>query len=292
MQDETLIEQFLDHLWLAERLSHNTLAAYRRDLQKISLQLKKNNQSLSDCSRESLSAAIFDNAQKNSSKSRALSAAKRFFAWRQEIDQNMPNPTQHIHSIKKNRHLPVIMGENAIDALLAAPDTSTPLGLRDAALLELMYATGLRVSEAVSLTLGEIDLNVGVLHTVGKGNKERLVPLGEVAVEKLADYLKNARPNLLKGVACDFVFVSQKKGGITRQLAWQVVKRYAQEVGIYQLSPHGLRHAFATHLVNHGADLRAVQMLLGHADISTTQIYTHIATERLKQIVHTHHPRG
>lgn len=290
--DEKLIEQFLDHLWLAERLSENTMAAYRRDLQKISLKLQENNQSLCDCSHESLSAAIFDNEQKNSSKSRALSAAKRFFAWRQEMNQSEPNPTQHIHSIKKNRHLPVIMGETAIDALLAAPDTSTPLGLRDAALLELMYATGLRVSEAVSLSLGEIDLNVGVLHTVGKGNKERLVPLGEVAVEKMQDYLSNGRRQVLKGAACDFVFVSQKKGGITRQLAWQVVKKYAQEVGIHQLSPHGLRHAFATHLVNHGADLRAVQMLLGHADISTTQIYTHIATERLKHIVHTHHPRG
>ena len=292
MQDETLIEQFLDHLWLVERLSHNTLAAYRQDLHKISGQLKKSNQSLRDCSRENLSCAIFDNAQKNSSKSRALSAAKRFFAWLQEIDPNTPNPTQHIPSIKKNRHLPVIMGETAIDALLAAPDTNTAIGLRDAALLELMYATGLRVSEAVSLTLSELDLRTGVLCTIGKGNKERLVPLGEVAVDKMLDYLGNARPALLKGAACDFVFVSQKKCGITRQLAWQVVKKYAQQVGIFNLSPHGLRHAFATHLVNHGADLRAVQMLLGHADISTTQIYTHVATERLKHIVHTHHPRG
>ena len=291
MQDETLIEQFLDHLWLAERLSHNTLSAYRRDLCKISQRLTSRNHSLTLCSAEDLSAAIFDNNEKNASKSRALSAAKRFYAWRQELGENK-NPTQHIHSIKKNIHLPTVIGESAIDALLAAPDSSTPQGIRDTALLALMYATGLRVSEAVSLTLDEIDLNVGVIATVGKGNKERLVPLGEVAIEKMQDYLNNAREELLKGVACDFVFVSQKKGGITRQLAWQIVKKYAQEVGIYQLSPHGLRHAFATHLVNHGADLRAVQMLLGHADISTTQIYTHIATERLKHIVHTHHPRG
>lgn len=292
MLDETLIEHFLDHLWLIDRLSANTLAAYRRDLSKVSQRLKTHNQTLETAEYEHLSAAIFDYPEQNSSKSRTLSSVRRFYAWRQEIGHSEHNPTQHIHAPKKSRHLPAISGETAIDALLAAPDTTTPTGLRDAALLELMYATGLRVSEAVSLTLNEIDLRTGVLCTIGKGNKERLVPLGEVAVEKLVDYLSNAREQLLKGKACDFVFVSQKRGGITRQLAWQIVKKYASEVGIYNLSPHGLRHAFATHLVNHGADLRAVQMLLGHADISTTQIYTHIATERLKSIVHTHHPRG
>ena len=176
--------------------------------------------------------------------------------------------------------------------LLAAPDTDSPHGLRDKALLELMYASGLRVSEAVKLTLSEIDLQRGLVVTIGKGGKQRLVPMGEEASYWIERYLAQARPVLLKNARCDELFVGQKRNGISRQLAWMIVDKYAEAAGIRHLSPHSLRHAFATHLVNHGADLRVVQSLLGHADISTTQIYTHVANERLKNIVSEHHPRG
>ncbi|PIT64901.1 site-specific tyrosine recombinase XerD, partial [Snodgrassella alvi] len=227
-----------------------------------------------------------------SSQARALSACKRLFSWMHEYNRRQDIPTEQLQMPKKGQYLPDIISETQIDALLAAPDTKTLLGLRDKALLELMYATGLRVSEAVNLRINEIDLQNGLLSTIGKGNKQRMVPLGEEATDWLENYFTDARPALLKGRACDAVFVSQKKTAITRQLAWMIVTKYASAAGIHHLSPHGLRHAFATHLVNHGADLRVVQLLLGHADIGTTQIYTHVANERLKQIVHQHHPRG
>ncbi|MBR6027070.1 MAG: site-specific tyrosine recombinase XerD [Neisseriaceae bacterium] len=292
MNTNELIDSFLDHLWLMDRLSNNTLMAYRRDLQKIKSRLEEMGRNWSDANEIELSKAIFDENEKSSSQARALSCVRRFYVWLLSYKHIEKDPSLHLRQPKKKQHIPQIISEQQVEALLNAPDYETVHGLRDGALLELMYATGLRVSEAVSLTLSEIDLNIGVLRTVGKGNKERLVPLGENAVEVLSRYLCDSRPYLIKNAVCDDVFVSQKSCRISRQLAWMIVKRYANMVGINQLTPHGLRHAFATHLVNHGADLRVVQMLLGHADISTTQIYTHVANERLKNIVQTHHPRG
>lgn len=289
---DEISDLFLDHLWLGERLSANTLAAYRRDLHKIAQRLAQKQRTWQTADKNDLAEALFANDEKPSSQSRSLSCIRRFYRYLYEEKRIADNPAEYLRFPKKKRTLPATVSEAQVEALLAAPDTQTPLGLRDKALLEVMYATGLRVSEAVHLTLSEIDLNRGVLHTVGKGDKERLVPLGEEAVYWLQRYLNAARAELLKGRAEDFVFVSQKRCGISRQLAWMIVKRYAAAVGIRQLSPHGLRHAFATHLVNHGADLRVVQLLLGHADIGTTQIYTHVANERLKALVHTHHPRG
>ena len=286
------IESLLEHLWLSEQLAFNTLESYRRDLNKIARRIQAEHLNWLNVDPLSLASAIFIPSEKPSSQARALSACKRLFSWMHEYNRRQDIPTEQLQMPKKGQYLPDIISETQIDALLAAPDTKTLLGLRDKALLELMYATGLRVSEAVNLRINEIDLQNGLLSTIGKGNKQRMVPLGEEATDWLKNYFTDARPALLKGRACDAVFVSQKKTAITRQLAWMIVTKYATVAGIHHLSPHGLRHAFATHLVNHGADLRVVQLLLGHADIGTTQIYTHVANERLKQIVHQHHPRG
>ncbi len=286
------IESLLEHLWLSEQLAHNTLESYRRDLTKIAYRLQLKQLDWYSVDAISLADSIFVEKEKPSSQARALSACKRLFQWLQEYNRRPDLPTEQLQMPKKGRHLPDIISETQINTLLAAPDIHSPHGLRDKALLEVIYATGLRVSEAVNLHLNEIDLQNGLLSTIGKGNKQRMVPLGEEAVDWLQQYFLQARPILLKGRACDAVFVSQKKTAMTRQLAWMIVSKYASEAGIRHLSPHGLRHAFATHLVNHGADLRVVQLLLGHADIGTTQIYTHVANERLKQIVHQHHPRG
>ena len=291
--DNVHIDLFLDHLWLSDRLSANTLAAYRRDLHTIENRLLSENKTLLVAEEQDLAHVLFDVNEKTSSQSRRLSCLKRFYTWCVQQNTLKVNPSLRLHAPKRNIHLPVVISEEQVEALLNAPDISTPHGLRDSALLELMYATGLRVSEVVSLNLSEIDLKLGLLKTIGKGNKERLVPMGEMATEKLKQYLTASRPQFLKNnTHCEDVFVSQKKCRMTRQLAWIIVKRYARCVGISELTPHGLRHAFATHLVNHGADLRVVQLLLGHADIGTTQIYTHVANERLKSIVKQHHPRG
>lgn len=285
------LERFLEHLWLSARLSQNTLEAYRRDLLKTA-QYFPPGRSWLTVNADELASALFSGSLASSSHARALSAAKRFCAYLLDERLRTDNPATFIKPPRPQRRLPDIITEAQIDALLAAPDTATALGLRDKALLELLYATGLRVSEAVALTLNQIDLERGVLITIGKGDKQRLVPLGEEACDWVGRYLHDARAQLLKGRRIDAVFVSQKKTAISRQLAWMIVQRHAQAAGIFHLSPHGLRHAFATHLVNHGADLRVVQMLLGHADISTTQIYTHVANERLKALHRQHHPRG
>lgn len=286
------IESLLEHLWLSEQLAHNTLEGYRRDLTKIALRLQKNGLNWLNVDNITLAAVIFVENEKTTTHARSLSACKRLFRWFYEYGQRQDSPTDFLIAPKQGHYLPNIVSESQVEILLAAPDTETIHGLRDKALLELMYATGLRVSEAVKLALTEIDLQRGVLSTIGKGNKQRLVPLGEEAIDWLQLYFTESRPNLLKGRACDAVFVSQKKTAMTRQLAWMIVTKYAELAGLQHLSPHGLRHAFATHLVNHGADLRVVQLLLGHADISTTQIYTHVANERLKTLIHQHHPRG
>ena len=289
---DTLIERLLEHLWLGERLSRNTLESYRRDLNKIAARLAAQGLDWQSAQSTDLAAAVYCGDEKPSSQARALSACKRLYGWLLETEQRGDNPTRHLTTPKQAQLLPKLITEAQIDALLNAPDIESAHGLRDKALLELIYATGLRVSEAVKLKIGEADLHKGIINTIGKGDKQRIVPLGEEAAYWLERYMAEARPLLLKNKACDELFVSQKRTGISRQLAWMIVEKYAQEAGIRHISPHGLRHAFATHLVNHGADLRVVQMLLGHADISTTQIYTHVANERLKRIVREHHPRG
>ncbi|WP_274571619.1 site-specific tyrosine recombinase XerD [Neisseria leonii] len=288
----TLIERLLEHLWLQERLSENTLNGYRRDLEKVARRLAANGFDWLSADETALAAAVYHAEESPRSQARALSACKRLYRWLADTGRCDKPPTARLRAPKHHDKLPDIISESQIDTLLNAPDTATAHGLRDKALLEVMYATGLRVSEAVKLSLNEINLEKGLVNTVGKGNKQRLVPMGAEAVYWLTRYLNEARPALLKGSRCDAVFVSQKKCAVSRQLAWLIVEKYAAAAGIARLSPHGLRHAFATHLVNNGADLRVVQMLLGHADIGTTQIYTHVANERLKHIVAEHHPRG
>lgn len=292
MPDNELIDLLLEHLWLQERLAHNTLEAYRRDLKKISNRISKNNQKFISISAGDLADAIYIPSEEPRSQSRALSACKRLYAWLAETNQRIDNPTIKLKAVRIGHQLPNIITESQIEALLAAPNVNDAHGLRDKALLELIYATGLRVSEAVNICMNEIDLQMGVVNTIGKGNKQRIVPMGEEAMYWISRYIQQSRSLLLKDVPCDALFVSQKKGGMTRQLAWMIVKQYAKVAEIQHLSPHGLRHAFATHLVNHGADLRTVQILLGHADISTTQIYTHVANERLKNVIEHFHPRG
>ncbi|MCQ9326114.1 site-specific tyrosine recombinase XerD [Neisseria dentiae] len=289
---DPLAERLLEHLWLNHRLSQNTLDAYRRDLEKVVGRLRAQGLDWQTAQSTDLAAAVYHPDEKTRSQARALSACKRLYGWLLETEQRADNPTRHLSAPKQVQTLPKLITEAQIEALLNAPDTESPHGLRDKALLELIYATGLRVSEAVKLKVNEANLGKGIINTIGKGNKQRIVPLGAEAVYWIERYLVEARPQLLKNRICDELFVSQKRAGISRQLAWMIVEKYAEGAGIQHLSPHGLRHAFATHLVNHGADLRVVQLLLGHADISTTQIYTHVANERLKSIVQEHHPRG
>lgn len=287
-----LIARFLDRLWLQEHLARNTLIAYRNDLDKVQQRLVQNGQDFLRTQSDDLANAVYAPNESVRSQARALSAIKKFYFWLNETEQRCDNPATSLKTAPPDQTLPPLISEAQIDALLAAPDTDTPHGLRDKALLELLYATGLRVSEAVQLRLNEINCHSGILNTIGKGNKQRIVPLGEEAIDWLERYLNHARGELLKGSRCEQVFVSQKKTGISRQLAWMIVQKYAQHVGIAPLSPHDLRHAFATHLVNHGADLRVVQTLLGHSSLSTTQIYTHVANARLKQIMDQFHPRN
>lgn len=292
MSMDDLIDKLLESLWLQDRLSHNTLQSYRRDLVKVAARLAEGGQDWLSADEFALSDAVYAEEEKNTSQARALSACKRMYGWLEETGQRADNPTRFLKAPKSERKLPTLITEAQIDALLAAPDVETPHGLRDKALLEVMYATGLRVTEAVKLTLSDIDLHRGSIRTIGKGDKLRLVPLGQEAAYWVERYCNESRPLLLKNKICDEVFVSQKRSGISRQLAWMIVKEYAEAAGIVSLSPHGLRHAFATHLVNHGVDLRSVQMMLGHSDINTTQIYTHVANIRLKNMVDEHHSRS
>lgn len=286
------VELLLDYLWLQERLSRNTLDSYRRDLAKIAARLQKRGHDWYSARNTDLAAAIYCESEKPRSQARALSACRRLYGWLEETGRLKDNPARHLGSPKPNRTLPSLIGEGQIEALLNAPDTSTPHGLRDKALLELMYAGGFRVSEAVGLTLNEINLQRGLVNTIGKGDKQRQVPIGRAAVYWIERYLAESRPVLLKGRLCDQIFVGQKRSGISRQLAWMIAEKHAAAAGITHISPHSLRHAFATHMVRHGADLRTVQLLLGHADLATTEIYTHVADEHLKTTVAKHHPRG
>ncbi|AAQ61332.1 site-specific tyrosine recombinase XerD [Chromobacterium violaceum] len=292
--DKDSIDAFLDQLWLEDGLSQNTLAAYRRDLSKLAARLAERGVSLETATLADLEQALLAGvaSEKPATRARLTSALRRYYQHLSRNGVRQDDPSARLASPKQGLRLPKSMSEMDVEALLDAPDVETPLGLRDRAMLEVLYASGLRVSELVGMTLNQLNLLDGVVKTMGKGSKERLVPLGEIAQDWLLRYLKEARPLLLAGQPCDAVFVTQRKAGMTRQMAWHLITQYAGRQGLAKVSPHVLRHAFATHLVNHGADLRVVQLLLGHADISTTQIYTHVARERLKQLHARHHPRG
>lgn len=294
--DMPLVDRFADALWMEDGLSENTLAAYRRDLYRVSAWLNQRQLTLASATPADLLgflAAQYQDGRALRSSARLLSSMRRFYRFLVRVGQRKDDPTASIQSPKPERPLPHSLSEREVEALLAAPDTADTLGLRDRAMLELLYASGLRVSELVGLRHEQVNLRQGVLRITGKGNKERLVPIGDEAVNWLQRYLAEARGELVRGMPSDRVFVSRKAAGMTRQAFWYRLRQYAEQAGICSpLSPHTLRHAFATHLVNHGADLRVVQMLLGHSDLSTTQIYTHVARQRLKQMHRVHHPRG
>jgi integrase/recombinase XerD len=293
--DPGLLDAFIDHLWLEDGLSRNTLDSYRRDLQLFADWLQKKGLNLAEAQQVEIQQylAVKFPKSKPRSISRLIASLRRFYRYALRENRVSTDPTLQIDSPKLPHSLPKSLTEEDVEALLAAPEINQPLGLRDRAMLEVLYACGLRVSELVSLKVTEVSLNEGVIRVTGKGSKTRLVPMGEEAVDWVERYLKESRPAILQRQLSDSLFVTQRGEAMTRQAFWYLIKRYAVKAGIRKpMSPHVLRHAFATHLLNHGADLRVVQMLLGHADISTTQIYTHVARERLKQLHAQHHPRG
>lgn len=291
------IDAFCDTLWLEDGLSQNTLAAYRRDLSLFGAWLRSaHGRGLMEAQHADLLGYLahrYALRTKASSAGRLLSTLKRFYRMQLRDGRLAADPTLQIDTPKLPRSLPKSLSEEEVERLLAAPDDATPLGMRDRAMLELLYATGLRVTELVTLELAQVNLDAGVLRVMGKGSKERLVPVGEVAVAWIQRFLESGRSLVLGGQITADLFPTARGHAMTRQMFWGLVKRYARRAGIVRpISPHVLRHAFATHLLNHGADLRVVQMLLGHSDVSTTQIYTHVARERLKQLHAKHHPRG
>jgi integrase/recombinase XerD len=289
------IDAFIDALWLEEGLSKNTLAAYRRDLSLYALWLAGQGRAIDSTSEADLNGyfAARHKESKATTANRRLTVFKRYFRWALRERFITADPTLRLESARQPLRVPKTLTEAQVESLLAAPDVDTPLGLRDRTMLELMYASGLRVSELVGLKTFNVSMSDHVLRVFGKGNKERMVPFGQVARDWIERYLRDARPAILDGQQTEDLFVTARGQGMTRVMFWVIVKKQARAAGIAApLSPHTLRHAFATHLLNHGADLRAVQMLLGHADISTTTIYTHVARERLKQLHAQHHPRG
>jgi integrase/recombinase XerD len=295
--NEGLLDEFCDALWLEDGLSRNTLENYRRDLQLFSAWLSADRgKTLLQAQRVDLLDYLvykFRRKARPRSAARLLSSLKRFYRFLLRENRIQGDPTLQVESPKLPRSLPKILTEEDVDLLLAAPNVETPLGLRDKSMLETIYASGLRVSELVTIQVAQLSQDMGVVRVVGKGSKERLVPVGEEALAWIRRYMDNARPEILAGRQADALFITSRGASMTRQAFWYLVRRYADKAGIRKgISPHTLRHAFATHLLNHGADLRVVQMLLGHADISTTQIYTHVARERLKQLHAKHHPRG
>ncbi len=291
-----VVDRFADALWIEDGLAANTLAAYRRDLTLYAQWLAKaQGRTITETSEADLLAyAVAKHAgSKASTANRRLTVFKRFFRWALREHLATTDPTLKLSAAKTPLRVPKTLSEAQVEALLAAPDVATPLGLRDRTMLELMYASGLRVSELVTLKSVQLSLTEGALRVTGKGAKERLVPFGEEARAWLERYLADARGEILQGQASDALFVTARGAPMTRQMFWKLIKAHALRGGVQvPLSPHTLRHAFATHLLNHGADLRAVQMLLGHADISTTTIYTHVARERLKALHAQHHPRA
>jgi len=301
VSDTELLDEFADSLWLADGLAKNTLSAYRSDLALFASWLAQRKVALPDAKEADIDAWLAHLHQRAdkvrpTTLRRFQASLRRFYRWLIEQGRITVDPLLNIQPPVTAERFPKTLSEKQVEDLLAAPDVNTPLGLRDRTLLEVVYASGLRVSELVGLKLFNISLDDRVVRTFGKGGKERLVPLGEIAADWLQRWIREGRPVLLKGRNSDFVFITGRKdsNGMTRQMAWTLIKKHAVAAGIprEKISPHVMRHAFATHLLNHGADLRVVQLLLGHADISTTQIYTHVARTRLKALHAAHHPRG
>ncbi|MDX9706606.1 MAG: site-specific tyrosine recombinase XerD [Azospira sp.] len=294
--DAAEIDAFCDAAWLTDGLARSSLASYRSDLARFARWLATGGRpglTAADEVAVQTYIAELSRQMRLASQARHLSTLRRYYRWLLGEGRIAEDPTRRIVNPLRPTRLPKFLSEAQVEALLAAPDPGTALGLRDRAMLETLYATGLRVSELVGLKRHELNLDTGLVRVHGKGGKERLVPLGEEAAAWLQRYLGESRPQLLEGRQCDAVFVTRRAAAMTRQMFWLLIKRHARAAGIgIALSPHTLRHAFATHLINHGADLRVVQLLLGHADISTTQIYTHVARERLKTLHAAHHPRG
>ncbi len=290
------IKRFLDAVWMERGLSQNTLAAYRADLTALSRWLAEREIAIADTARAELLAFIawrVEAGARPRSTARQLSSFRRFFRFLLREAVIKDDPTAQIAMPKIGRSLPKSLTEEEVIALLGAPTVSDPLGHRDRTMLEVLYATGLRVSELVNLKYQQVNLNQGVIRVVGKGNRERLIPLGEESVRWLAEFVRGPRVEILLERQTEYLFPTRRGDRMTRQAFWHIIKRYAKKSAIQkELSPHTLRHAFATHLLNHGADLRVVQMLLGHSDLSTTQIYTHVARERMKELHAQHHPRG
>ncbi len=293
---EQLVDRFLDAIWMERGLSPNTLGAYRADLMTLRRGLSENNVSIEEAQKADLLEFIakrVESGAKPRSTARQLSSFRRFFRYIMREGLRDNDPTADIAMPRIGRSLPKTLTEEEVDSLLHAPNTNESLGHRDRAMLELLYATGLRVSELINLKQSQVNFNQGVLRIVGKGDSERLIPLGEEAQRWLRDFIDGPRMEILLERQTEYLFPTRRGGRMTRQAFWHIIKRYAKKASIgKQLSPHSLRHAFATHLLNRGADLRVVQLLLGHSDLSTTQIYTHVARERLKEIHSEHHPRG
>jgi len=294
--DRQSIDRFLDALWLESGLSEHTVSAYRRDLEGMARYFYSQKKTLLQIARVDVLSYLAHRVEAGASSrttARLISTLRRFYRLELRDKRISIDPTVDVDSPRLGRYLPESMSEQQVEKLLQAPDASTAMGLRDRAMLELLYATGLRVTELVSLRLSMLDLQAGVIRVTGKGNKERLVPFGEEAIHHVDLYLKRGRTEIIGQKRSNAVFISRRGGAMSRQAFWQLIKRYKIMVGIdADVSPHTLRHAFATHLLNHGADLRTVQMLLGHSSLSTTQIYTHVARERLKNLHAEHHPRG
>lgn len=296
MSDIQLLQRFLDDMLVEHGLSANTLEAYRRDLEGLSAYFESLGVGFLSAGHKDLSewlGSLVRDRLAPASVARKRSAAGRMFRWLATLELRADDPTGLLETPKRGRRLPKVLSEVDVESLLAAPERSEELGLRDAAMLETLYATGLRVSELVGLTTDALDEGYGFLRVVGKGDKERVVPIGEVALDLIQKYMRQSRPVLLGKRAVADLFVTNRGKGMTRQNFWYIIRRHARDAGIQaQLSPHLLRHSFASHLLNHGADLRGVQMMLGHADISTTEIYTHVARERLKEVHQRFHPRS
>ena len=296
-RDAAAIARFGTRLWGELGLSDNTLSSYRRDLEGFARWLSRHDGCLVDSTCEHVQRYLAERSVAKytaRSNARLLSSLRQFYRMQQRDGSLNSDPTLLVDAPKLPRSLPKALPESEIERLIGAPDVHTPLGLRDRAMIELMYATGLRVSELIDIRAGQVNLRQGLVRVIGKGGKERLVPLGEVASDWLERYVRDARPLLLKGSPADALFVTQRRSGMSRQMFWLVIRKYALLVGIAseKISPHVLRHSFATHLLNHGADLRAVQMMLGHSSLTTTQIYTLVAKEGLKRLHARHHPRG
>lgn len=293
--DENLITQFLDDLWLSAGLSANTLSAYRRDLRQFSAWLRRRGQDLLAADENLVQSYLHAHGDSHANRSgaRMLSSLKRFYRYAAGAELVAADPSAHARPPARGKTLPQTLSETEVENLIRAPDTGHALGLRDRAMLETLYATGMRVTELIGLEMSRLNLDAGYCRVVGKGDKERLVPLGEAAIDWLRKYLGGARPELLGARTSEAVFLNRRGTAMSRQGFWLNLRRYGRRADLRRnFSPHTLRHAFATHLINHGADLRSVQMLLGHASLSTTQIYTHVARARLQELHRKHHPRG